>query len=88
MSKPASRADVPMPRLDRILATMSLGLVVLTIGCFAAVMIGASAGVDAHSGLWPTVSFVVYFAPIIAVLLMLTVIILAIVRRARANRAR
>ncbi len=88
MSKPTPRAAMPMPRLDRILATMALGLVVLTIACFIAIMIGAGAGVDAHSGVWPAVSFVVYFAPIVAVLLMLTVIVLAIVRRARANRAR
>lgn len=88
MSKPTNRGDVTMPRLDRILATMALGLVVLTIGCFIAIMIGSGTGVDPHAGLWPTVSFIVYFAPIIAFLLMLTVLVLAIVRRARANRAR
>ncbi|MDQ1131100.1 multidrug ABC transporter ATPase [Microbacterium sp. SORGH_AS_0888] len=88
MSKPSDKSDVGMPRLDRILASMALGLVVLSIACFVAIMIGSGARVDPHAGAWPVVSVVVYFAPIVAFLLMLTVLILAIVRRARANRAR
>jgi FtsH-binding integral membrane protein len=87
MSKPTD-GDVPIQRLDRILATMSLGLLVLSVACFFAIMIGSANGADFHSGVWPAVSFVVYFAPILAFIMMLTVIIRAFVRRARANRAR
>ena len=36
--KPAD--DLPVRRIDRILAFMSLGLVVLSIVCFAAIIIG------------------------------------------------
>ena len=87
MSKP-SNGDVPIQRLDRVLATMSLGLLVLSVGCFFAIMIGSSAGADFSAGAWPAVSIVVYYAPILAFAMMLTVIIRAFVRRARANRAR
>lgn len=87
MSKP-SNGDVPIQRLDRILATMSLGLLVLSVGCFFAIMIGSTAGADFSTGVWPTVSVVVYFAPLVAFAMMLTVIIRAFVRRSRANRAR
>jgi FtsH-binding integral membrane protein len=87
MSKP-SDGDVPIQRLDRVLATMSLGLLVLSVGCFFAVMIGSANKADFQSGAWPAVSIVVYYAPILAFVMMLIVIIRAFVRRARANRAR
>ena len=51
--------DLPVRRIDRILAFMSLGLLVLSIVCFAAIMIGSSSGMaheDFGSGIWPTVS--------------------------------
>ncbi|MCX6503478.1 MAG: multidrug ABC transporter ATPase [Microbacterium sp.] len=87
MSK-TSNGDVPIQRLDRVLATMSLGLLVLSVGCFFAIMIGSSAGADFATGVWPAVSIIVYYAPILAFVMMFTVIIRAFVRRARANRAR
>lgn len=86
MSTPTP-SDVPVRRIDRILATMSLGLLVLSIASFLAVMIGSVNGADFTSGIWPTVSFLVYVAPPLAFAMMLAVIIMAFVRRARANRA-
>jgi len=87
MSK-TTDGDVPIQRLDRILATMSLGLLVLSVVCFFAIMIGSTAGADFATGVWPTVSVIVYFAPVLAFAMMLTVIIRSFVRRGRANRAR
>lgn len=88
MSAPTPE-DVPVRRIDRILAFMSLGLLALSIVCFFAIMIGTASGMeqaDFSGGVWPAVSLVVWTAPIIAFLLMLAVIIMSLVRRARANR--
>ena len=86
MSTRTPGEDVPVRRLDRILAFMSLGLLLLSIVCFFAIIIGSSAGADFSAGLWPTVGVIVYIAPIMAFLLLLTVLVMTFVRRARANR--
>lgn len=78
--------DLPVRRIDRILAFMSLGLLVLSIACFFAIILGSAAKVDFASGLWPTVGVVVYIAPILAFAMLITVLIMSFVRRARANR--
>src|SRR5918994_3717699 len=86
MSTPTPGGDVPIRRLDRILAFMSLGLLLLSIVCFFAIMIGSAAGVDFSGGLWPVIGLIVYIAPILAFVLLVTVLIMTFVRRARANR--
>lgn len=78
--------DVPVRRIDRVLAFMSLGLLVLSIVSFFAIMIGSASGADMRTGIWPLVGVLVYIAPIVAFVLMLTVLIMSFVRRARANR--
>lgn len=89
MSKSApAGGEMPVRRIDRILSFMSLGLLAFAIICFFAIMIGSAVGADFATPLWQVVGVVVYIAPIIAFALMLAVIIMAIVRRARANRAR
>jgi len=86
MSTPSPREDVPIRRIDRILSFMSLGLLVLSIVCFFAIMLGSAANADFSTGVWPVIGIVVYIAPILAFLLLLTVLIMSFVRRARANR--
>lgn len=89
MSTNSSGEDVPVRPIDRILAFMSLGLLVLSILCFLAIMIGTATGMqqaDFGQGIWPIVSFTVWLAPIIAFVLLLTVLSMSFVRRARANR--
>ncbi|BFM26144.1 multidrug ABC transporter ATPase [Microbacterium sp. che218] len=80
--------DVPVRRIDRILAFMSLGLLVLSILCFFAIIIGSSYGADMGSGVWPTVGLLVYIAPPIAFACLMAVLIMSFVRKGRANRAR
>ena len=87
MSKSAPGPDVPIRRIDRILAFMSLGLIVLSIVCFFAIMIASGAGADFSTGVWPTIGILVYIAPILAFVLLLIVLISTFVRRARANRS-
>lgn len=86
MSSNNPSEDVPVRRVDRILAFMSLGLLVLSILSFFAIMIGSAAGADMSTGVWPVVGVLVYIAPIVAFALLLTVLIMSFVRRARANR--
>ncbi|QKJ18841.1 multidrug ABC transporter ATPase [Microbacterium hominis] len=86
MSNRTPGEDVPIRPIDRILAFMSLGLLLLSIISFFAIMIGSSSGADMSSGVWPAVGVLVYIAPIIAFALLLTVLIMSFVRRSRANR--
>lgn len=91
MSTQTPREDLPVRRIDRVLAFMSLGLVVLSVACFVAVMIGSAAGLqhdDFSQGLWPVVGTTVYIAPVVAFALMLTLLIMTFVRRSRANKGR
>ncbi|WP_394278759.1 multidrug ABC transporter ATPase [Microbacterium sp.] len=91
MSTTPSPGDLPVRRIDRILAFMSLGLLVLSIACFFAIMIASGSGMkqaDFGDGIWPIVSLVVYVAPPIAFVLLLTLLIMTFVRRARANKGR
>jgi uncharacterized BrkB/YihY/UPF0761 family membrane protein len=88
MTTPASGDDLPVRRIDRILAIMSLGLLVLSLLCFVAIIIGSAVAADFSGGVWPTVGVVVYIAPILAFLLLLAVLIMTFVRRARAGKGR
>lgn len=86
MSTNSPGEDVPVRRIDRILAFMSLGLLVVSILCFFAIMIGSAAGAQMGTGVWPMIGVLVYIAPIVAFALMLAVLIMSFVRRSRANR--
>jgi TRAP-type C4-dicarboxylate transport system permease small subunit len=80
--------DLPVRRIDRILAFMSLGLILLAIVCFFAILIASPAGVDWASGVWPVVVALTYVAPVVGFALLLTLLIMSFVRRARANKGR
>ncbi len=87
MSTRTPGGDVPVRRLDRILAFMSLGLAVVSIGCFLAIIIARPAGVtDFTEGIWPIVLVLPLIALPIAFLMILALLIMTFVRRARANR--
>ncbi|MBN9155200.1 MAG: multidrug ABC transporter ATPase [Microbacterium sp.] len=88
MSTDNSREDVPVRRVDRILAFMSLGLLVLSILCFFVILIGAATH-SSFGPLWSAVlRLVVFLAPVIAFVLLMVVLISSFVRRARANKGR
>lgn len=86
MSTKGPAGDLPVRTIDRVLATMSLGLLLLSVVCFFAIMIGTAAGAQFNQGVWPTVGVIVYIAPVLAFVLLLTVLIMTLVRRSRANR--
>lgn len=86
MSTRTPGEDVPVRRIDRILAFMSLGLLVLSILCFFAIMIASAAGADFGAWIWGVVGVIVWVAPVLAFVLLVTVLIMSFVRRTRANR--
>ncbi|RWR21546.1 multidrug ABC transporter ATPase [Microbacterium enclense] len=88
MSTRTPDGDVPIRRIDRILAFMSIGLLVLSVVCFFAIIIGSTAGADMGAGVWPTIGVLVYIAPPVAFACLVAVLIMSFVRRARANKGR
>lgn len=79
----------PVRPIDRLLAFMSLGLAVLSIGCFFAIIIGTATGMgqeDFTHGAWPIVSMVPLFGLPLAFLLIIALLIMSFVRRARAAK--
>lgn len=87
MSKNSPGDELPVRRIDRILAFMSLGLIGLSIVSFFAIMIATAADADFSTPLWRTVGVIVYVAPIAAFAMLLIVLISTFVRRSRANRS-
>ncbi|WEG09871.1 multidrug ABC transporter ATPase [Microbacterium horticulturae] len=88
MSAPTPTGDVPVRRLDRILSFTALGLLVLSVLCFLAIIIGSAMHAQFDQGAWPVIGIAVYVGPIVAFLLIIAVVIMSFVRRARANKAR
>jgi FtsH-binding integral membrane protein len=89
MSTRTPGEDLPVRRIDRVLAFMSLGLAVVSIVCFFAVIAARPLGVDDLSqGVWPIVVVFPLIGLPIAFLVMIALLIMSFVRRARANRGR
>ena len=91
MSKKPAGVDVPVRRVDRIMAAMALGFMILSVICFAAIIIGSATGmdhVDFGQGIWPVVGTLVYIAPVVGFVLLMIVLISTFVRKARANKGR
>ena len=79
--------ELPVRRIDRILAYMALGLTILSIVCFFAVIIARPAGVtDFSEGLWPLIVVFPLIALPTAFILIVVLLIMSFARRARANR--
>ena len=87
MSTPTSSGDVPIRTVDRFLAFTALGLAAAAIVCFFAVIIARPAGVtDFTEGIWPLLVVFPAIALPIAFLMIVALLIMSFVRRARANR--
>ncbi|KAA9107495.1 multidrug ABC transporter ATPase [Microbacterium rhizomatis] len=87
MSNRTPGDDVPIRRIDRYLAVTGLGLALVSVICFFAVIAAKPLGVtDMSSGIWPLLVVFPLIALPIAFLMIVSVLIMSIVRRARANR--
>jgi len=88
---PGSADDLPVRRIDRLLAFMSLGLLLLSVICFVAIMIGSASGMkhdDFGQGAWPLIGTLVYIAPIVAFILLMAVLVMTFIRKARVGKGR
>jgi apolipoprotein N-acyltransferase len=74
-------------RTERTLAFMIGGIVVFTVLCFAAMIIGwLTLGQIPGDGIWPIVLGILYFGPPIALVLIFVLLGVTWTRKARANR--
>lgn len=75
---------VPVYRGERILAYMAASIVVVSVLCFFALLIGRLAGVaDFSVGVWPVVSVFPLIGLPIAVILIVSLVIVGGIRRSR-----
>ncbi len=79
--------ELPVRRIDRILAYMALGLTILSIVCFFAVILAKPLGVEDFSqGVWPLVVVLPLVALPIAFVMIIVLLIMSFVRRSRASK--
>ncbi|MBV0895445.1 multidrug ABC transporter ATPase [Microbacterium sp. NC79] len=87
MSNENPDTEVPVTRLDRILAVSSLTLIVAAVICFVAVIIGSMITVDFSTPLWTILSGIMYYGLPLGVVLFFTLLISNTVRRAKLAKA-
>ena len=77
-------------RVQRVLAYASAGLVILSLACFFAVIIGTWLGAGpaqgSGKGVWPTVELLPLAALPIAMILIIVLLVVSMVTRSRKNR--
>ncbi|MGL3150967.1 multidrug ABC transporter ATPase [Microbacterium sp. A82] len=89
MSTQNSGSEVPVRRVDRILAYTALTLAALSVICFFAIIIGSAAGLDQHAfnaGAWPLVAAVPLYGLPIAFVLIIALLIMSFIRKGRAAK--
>jgi hypothetical protein len=90
MSMKSPEPDVPVRRVDRILAFTALGLAAASILCFFAIIIGTAVGMqqqDFGSGVWPFVAAVPYWGLPAAFAMIIVLLSMSFVRKGRASRS-
>lgn len=87
-SNPTAPDRATSNRVERILALVIAGIVVLSLVCFFAVVVGTAAGAGADDGfsrgIWPAVFLVPYIGLPLAFVLIVVVLVLNGIRRRRA----
>ncbi|MGP6172254.1 multidrug ABC transporter ATPase [Microbacterium sp. A196] len=89
MSKQNPEPEVPVRRLDRILAFTALTLAALSVICFFAIIIGSATGMSQESfteGLWPVVVAIPPYGLPLAFVMILALLIMSFVRKGRAAK--
>lgn len=81
---------LPTSALQRALAYMAAGLVLLSVAAIVAVVVGTAAGVGPHDGFsrgaWPVVLVIPLIALPLGFLLIVALLIISTARRSRMNR--
>lgn len=88
MSTKSPEPEIPIRRVDRILAFTALGIAAASVLCFFAIIIGTAAGMqqtDFGEGAWPLVAAIPYWGLPVALILIITLLITSFVRKGRAS---
>ncbi|HCS61424.1 MAG TPA: multidrug ABC transporter ATPase [Microbacterium sp.] len=88
MSTQNSGPEVPVRRVDRILAFTALTLAALSVISFFAIIIGSAAGMDQHafgSGVWPIVAAIPMWGLPIAFVMIIVLLVMSFIRKGRAT---
>lgn len=90
MKKPKTPPPVRANRIERILAIAVVVLIVASLGCFIAMIVGTSLGIGDNDGfshgIWPTVILVPYYGLPLAFILIVALLVSNGVRRSRAAK--
>lgn len=87
MSTQSPEPEVPIRRMDRILAFTALGIAAASVVCFFAIIIGTAVGMDQKAfgeGLWPVVAAIPFWGLPIAFVLIIVLLITSFIRKGRA----
>ncbi|MEV8250524.1 multidrug ABC transporter ATPase [Microbacterium sp. NPDC076768] len=88
MSMQSSGADVPIRRVDRILAFTALGIAAASVVCFFAIIIGTATGMDQAAfgeGAWPIVAAIPYWGLPLAFVMIIVLLTMSFIRKGRAS---
>lgn len=88
MSTKNSEPEVPIRRVDRILAFTALGIAAASVVCFFAIIIGTALGMDQTAfgeGLWPIVAAIPYWGLPVAFLMIIALLTMSFIRKGRAS---
>ncbi|MGM1016975.1 MAG: multidrug ABC transporter ATPase [Actinomycetota bacterium] len=89
MSTHTPAPDVPVRRLDRILAFTALALAASSILCFFAIIIGSAIGMDQAAfgtGAWPIIAGIPLWGLPLAFVLIIALLVTSFVRKGRAAK--
>jgi hypothetical protein len=79
--------EVPVRRLDRILAFSALGIAAASVVCFFAIIIGTAVGMDQSSfgeGAWPLIAAIPFWGLPVAFVMIITLLVMSFIRKGRA----
>ncbi|OAN38881.1 multidrug ABC transporter ATPase [Microbacterium sp. H83] len=87
MSTKSPDPDVPVRRVDSILAFGALGIAAASVLCFLAIIIGTAVGMrqeDFGGGVWPVVAAVPYWGLPVAFVMIIVLLVMTFIRKSRA----
>ena len=87
MSTQNTEPEVPVRRLDRILAFSALGIAAASVVCFFAIIIGTAVGMDQAAfdeGAWPFVAAIPFWGLPLAFVMIITLLVMSFIRKGRA----
>ena len=87
MSTQNTEPEVPVRRLDRILAFSALGIAAASVVCFFAIIIGTAVGMDQAAfsgGAWPLIAAIPFWGLPLAFVMIITLLVMSFIRKGRA----